>query len=149
MFKPIVVAMLVVAPLCSQGVKHTPEQAKALVARAIQYGKQYGVEKLISEATAGAFHVGAGSDLYISIYDAEGTIKAIGFNPKGLVGNNGMALKDADGKMFFKEIMTQAKAKGSGWVDYKWKNPTTNEIAAKSTYFEAWNGYVIASGIYK
>lgn len=135
--------------LAAQAPKPTAAQAVKLVQRAIQYGKQFGGEKLILETNQGIFHVGSGSELYVSVYDEAGMVRAIGYNAQKLVGTNGMGYKDVDGKLFFKEIITQAKEKGSGWVDYKWKNPTTDAVQAKSTYFESWNGLVICAGIYK
>lgn len=148
--RPLAIAITLSSlALFGQTTKPTAAQAETLVKRAIQYGKQYGGEKLISETNQGVFHVGSGSELYVSVYDDKGFVRAVGFNAKGLVGINGMDFKDSDGKLFFREIITQAKAKGSGWVDYKWKNPTTSAVGPKTTYFEYWDGLIVAAGIYK
>jgi hypothetical protein len=37
----------------------------------------------------------------------------------------------------------------SGWVDDKWPNPVTKDIAQESTYVEKYGKYVIGCGIYK
>lgn len=42
-----------------------------------------------------------------------------------------------------------ANSKGKGWVDYKWPNPTTKAVEAKSTYIEKTDDLVIGCGIYK
>jgi len=66
-----------------------------------------------------------------------------------LIGKDVTDLKDADGKYFIKDILAKAKSDGSGWIDYRWPNPTTKEIQLKSVYFEQAEGLVIASGYYK
>lgn len=48
-----------------------------------------------------------------------------------------------------KEIVSKAASSGSGWVDYKWVNPVTKEIQAKSAYFEKADDVIISSGFYK
>jgi signal transduction histidine kinase len=131
--------------------KPTLAQAEGLVKKAIAYGKKMGAAKLIDETNQGIFHVGSGSELYISIYNDEGVVKAVGFNTKALVGINGMTLKDKspEGKLFFKEIVTTAKAKGSGRIDYMWPNPVSNQVGTKTVYFEYWDGLILTAGVYK
>lgn len=41
-----------------------------------------------------------------------------------------------NGKYMTREMVELAKNKGSGWVDYLFKNPDTSEIAPKSSYVE-------------
>jgi signal transduction histidine kinase len=67
-----------------------------------------------------------------------------------IIGKNMKDLKDADGKLFIQEMMAAAKTKGSGWVDYKWKNPKTGEVLPKSSYVEKLgDNAFIGCGIYK
>jgi cytochrome c len=66
-----------------------------------------------------------------------------------LVGKNLVVLPDADGKLFRKEVIDQAQAKGSGWVDYRYNNPTTGEIEKKSTYFFKSGDVILEAGIDK
>jgi signal transduction histidine kinase len=131
------------------GGKATPDEAKALVKKAAAFVKANGNDKAIAEFNnrKGQF-VNDERELYIFVLDKNGTTLANGVNQR-LVGKNVMELKDVDGKKFIKEMITTAEAKGSGWVDYKWTNQTTNAIEPKSTYFEKVNDIVVGCGVYK
>jgi len=126
-------------------------KAEALVKQAVAFAKANGVEKLLQETNngSGKFHVAAGSDLYIFIYDDKGTVKAIGYNTGALVGKNRIDMKDPDGKMVIQELLKMTKTKGKGWVDYKYPDPTDNKVKGKSSYVELYEGLTIGSGIYK
>lgn len=126
-------------------------KAEALVKQAVAFAKANGVDKLLQETNngSGKFHVAAGSDLYIFVYDMEGTVKAIGYNTAALVGKNRIDMKDPDGKMVIQELIKVAKSKGKGWVDYKYPDPSDNKVKGKSSYVELYEGLVIGAGIYK
>jgi hypothetical protein len=88
-------------------------------------------------------------DLYLlSVSLSDGVFRAHGNNPR-VLGAMGMQSKDVDGKFFMVEMIELAKTQGSGWVDYKWNHPVTNEIAVKSSYVERAGDVLIACGIYK
>lgn len=129
----------------------TPAQAEKLVNAAVTYAKQNGMDKLIQQTNQadGRFHVGAGSQMYIFIYDLNGVCKGIGFNSSVLAGVNRIDLKDPDGKFIIREFIATAKGKGKGWVDYKYPNPQTNKIEQKTSYVVLHEGFVIGAGIYK
>ena len=126
-------------------------QAEALVKQAVAFAKQNGIDKLIQETNQGSgkFHVAAGSELYIFIYNQQGVVKAIGYNTAALVGKSRIDMKDPDGKMVIRELINVAKTKGSGWVDYKYPDPTDNKVKQKTSYVELSDGLVIGSGVYK
>jgi signal transduction histidine kinase len=126
-------------------------QAEALVKQAVAFAKQNGMDKLIQETNQGSgkFHVAAGSELYIFIYDQQGVVKAIGYNTAALVGKSRIDMKDPDGKMVIRELINVAKTKGSGWVDYKYPDPTDNKVKQKTSYVELSDGLIIGSGVYK
>ena len=86
--------------------------------------------------------------VYLMVRGLDGTQLAHPINPK-LVGKNLVVLPDADGKFFRKEIIEQAQAKGSGWVDYRYNNPATGMIEKKSTYFRKDGDMILEAGIYK
>jgi signal transduction histidine kinase len=65
------------------------------------------------------------------------------------IGTNRWNIKDPDGVMIIQEFVKTVKAKGSGWVDYKFPNPKTNKMDAKTSYVEGMDGWVIGCGIYK
>jgi cytochrome c len=127
--------------------KGTADEAVALVKKAVAYVKANGAEKAFAEFNnpKGQF---INRDLYIFAQDMDGKMLAHGANSK-LIGKSLIDVKDADGKMFAKEIVEVAKTKGSGWIDYKWPNPVTKAIELKSTYVEKAGDILISCGIYK
>lgn len=129
----------------------TPVQAETIVKRAIGYARQNGPEKLFQQTNqlGGLFYAGPGSELYLFVYDLKGEMKAIGYNPAALVGKNRLDLKDPDGKLFVREFIKVAKEHGHGWVDYKYSNPTSKQVEAKTSYVELADGLVYCCGIYK
>jgi signal transduction histidine kinase len=42
-----------------------------------------------------------------------------------------------------------ARGSGKGWVDYKFRNPTTGKVAPKSTYVLRVDDVALEAGIYK
>ncbi len=83
----------------------------------------------------------------VAVLDASGNVLAHGANEK-LVGKSLAQLKDADGKAFVQEIMGHVTANKPGWVDYRWVNPVSKEIEAKSSFVEVQGGYGFMVGAY-
>jgi cytochrome c len=125
----------------------TAAEATAMVKRAIEFIKANGKEKAYAEFNnpKGAFK---DRDLYVFVYDMNGVTQSHGANPK-MIGKNLMELKDADGVMIVKSFIDVAKTKGKGWIDYKWPNPVSKAMEAKSTYVEKYEDILVGSGIYK
>jgi cytochrome c len=125
----------------------SPDEAVALVKKAIGYIKTNGKEKAFAEFSNpnGQFK---DRDLYIMVYDMNGNNKAHGANAK-LIGKNLSDIKDADGKLIVKSFIETASGKGTGWVDYKWPNPVSKAIEPKSTYVEKFDNILIGCGVYK
>ena len=123
----------------------TPEQAKALVEKAVTFYKANGKEKALAEFSnpKGQFVEG---DLYILAYDPKGTIIAHGGDPK-LVGQDYTGVHDPDGKYFAREFIKVGPE--GGWVDYKWMNYTTNKVEPKTTYLKRIDDVIIGCGAYK
>ena len=142
-------AFLALPVLTAPAPQSTPAQAETLVKRAVAYAKANGMDKLIKETNQGVFHVGSGSELYIFIYDMQGVVKAIGFNTQELVGKNRWDLKDPDGKFIIREFVSTVKAKGSGWVDYKYPNPSSGQMEQKTSYVVLVDGLIVGAGAYK
>lgn len=149
LFKSILVSCFVLSlnAAAAAADKGTAEEATTLVKKAAAYLNAQGKDKALAEVAdpKGQFVM---KDLYVFINDLNGVTLAHGGNAK-LVGKNVMDLKDADGKAFIKEMYDVAKTKGKGWVDYKWVNPVTKTIEAKSTYVEKVGDVLIGCGIYK
>jgi len=127
--------------------KHTPAEAIALVKKAIAYLNTNGKEKAIAAFNdpSGQF---ANGNLYIFAYDFNGIQLANSSNPK-MIGKNLIDMKDSDGKATVRAFIEMANTKGQGWVDYKWPNPTSKSVDAKSSYIEKAGDMLIAAGIYK
>ena len=127
--------------------KGTAAEAKAMVEKAAAFMKANGQEKTFAEINnkKGQF---VKDDLYVYACDIKGLTLAHGANEK-LIGRDFSDLKDADGKLFMREVMEGAKAKGSGWCDYKWTNPLTKNLEHKSAYFLRVGDVILMCGIYK
>jgi len=125
----------------------TAQEAEELVYQAIKYYKTHGKEKAFREFNDrnGQF---VKKDLYIFVQDEHGKLFVNPFNTS-LIGKSSFELKDAEGKYFVKEMINIAKQKGSGWVDYKWMDPTTGEVSLKSAYCLKVDDYIFSCGIYK
>ena len=131
----------------ASGVMASQKDAKALVDAAAAFVKANGKDAALEEFNkpTGQFDKG---DLYVFAYDTSATIVAHPKNPK-LIGKNLLDVPDTDGKLFRKEIVETAKSKGSGWVDYKYLNPETKKVEAKTTYVLKVGDLVLCCGAYK
>ena len=125
----------------------TPEEATAMVKKAVAHVKASGKDKGYADLSnkEGAFVSG---DLYVVVYGLDGTVRAHGANAK-MIGKNLIELKDVDGKAFVKERVEMGAAKPSFWQDYKFTNPVTKKIEPKSMYCERLDDSVVCGGIYK
>ena len=126
----------------------TKDEAVAMVKKGVAHVKSAGKDKAyadISDKANTEFHH---QDLYLTVYQLDGTVKAHGANAK-MIGKNLIELKDIDGKAFVKERMDLAKANATFWQDYKFTNPETKKIEPKSMYCEKLEDTVVCGGIYK
>jgi cytochrome c len=123
------------------------EEAKAMVENAIAFLKANGKVKTIAELNnpKGKFING---EVYVVALDLNATVLAHPTSPK-LVGVNTLEVPDPDGKFFRKDIQKLAKTQGSGWVDYKFKNPKTNKIESKTSFIKKVDDMILLCGIYK
>jgi cytochrome c len=125
----------------------TKAEAVAMVKRVQDKFKKDGPEATFAAVTKKdpAFH---DRDLYPFIYRLDGVNVAHGARP-ALVGKNLLNLKDPDGVPLIRQMVEIANAKGSGWVNYKWPNPTTNAIEDKTSYIEKMGDYFVGVGVYR
>jgi signal transduction histidine kinase len=143
----LVVVLLAVGFLAAQVfAAATPKDAEAWTKKAVEYFKANGKDKALAEFSKPKSEF-VKDDQYIYVLDLDG--KMVAHPNAKLMGKDFMTVKDADGKLFAVDIVKQAKEKGSGWVDYKWENPTTKKVEAKTVYFEKADGVIICSGAYK
>jgi cytochrome c len=124
-----------------------PDQAKAMVEGAASLIEKDGNDKAfaIIDDPSGPFVKG---NMYVFVTSFDGVTLAHGTN-KVLVGKSMIQVKDADGKLFVQEMIDVAKSKGEGWVDYKWPNPVTHKIEAKTTFLKRVGDELVGCGIYK
>lgn len=124
----------------------TAQEAMDMVERAGTLCRGQGRDALLAAIVdkSGPFNR---KDLYVIVQDITGRVLGHGRNPN-LNGADGNTLKDANGKLFSKEMVTVARHSGSGWVDYVWANPATKVLENKSCYVKLFDDLVLCVGIY-
>jgi len=125
----------------------TTKEAEMMVHQAVAFLKKEGPEKALGVFSdpKGVFTY---RDLYIYVLDVKGVMRAHGSHPE-FVGKDQMQRKDADGKFMTKDAIELAKAKGSGWLDYKWQNPVTGQVENKVAYVELVGDLVVGCGAFR
>lgn len=142
-------AMAAVVPLvpARAGEHGTAQEAKTLCEKAGDYLQKVGADKAFP-----AFDDRHGSfvdrDLYVFVRSMDGNTVAHGAN-MAMIGHTNLNLRDADGKLYNKEMIDLATSKGSGWVDYRWFDPLTKKIEQKSSFIERVGNYVVGVGFYR
>jgi signal transduction histidine kinase len=130
--------------------KGSKAEAEKMVAAALAHIKAVGAEQAFKDFSTkgGKWH---DRDLYVFCWDYTGTALCHGGNEK-LVGKNFIDLKDPDGKPLIRGLIDAAKsAPGKGWVDYKWTNPVTKQVEAKTSWTVRIPGTdtLLGVGVYK
>jgi cytochrome c len=150
-----VIMKLLAAALCfamtsvsAATVEPTEKDAIAMAERGAALVKEKGKEEMIKRINAKDPQFVQGS-LYVDMRDVKtGIVLAHPFNPS-IVGKDLTDVPDANGKKYRREIIELAAAKGKGWVDYQYKNPTSGKIEPKTTYILLVDGVVLEAGLYK
>ena len=126
----------------------TEKDAIAMVERGAALVKAKGKDEMIKKINAKDADYVQG-ELYIDMRDLKtGIVLAHPINPS-IVGKDLTDVPDANGKKYRREIIELAAAKGKGWVDYQYKNPTSGKIEPKTTYIQRVDDVVLEAGIYK
>ena len=126
----------------------TEKDAIAMAERGAAMVKAKGKDEVMKRISAKDPEFVQGS-LYIDMRDVKtGIVLAHPYNPS-IVGKDLTDVPDANGKKYRREIIELAAAKGKGWVDYQYKNPTTGKIEPKTTYILLVDGVVLEAGLYK
>jgi signal transduction histidine kinase len=126
----------------------TEKDAIAMAERGAAMVKAKGKDEVMKRITAKDPDFVQGS-LYIDMRDVKtGIVLAHPYNPS-IVGKDLTDVPDANGKKYRREIIELAAAKGKGWVDYMYKNPTSGKIEPKTTYILLVDGVVLEAGLYK
>ncbi len=141
----VLAAVLTMSLTVNAADRGTKAEAKAMAQKAAALFKEKGKDAFaVLNNKQGPF---VDRDLYVAALDVSGTVVAHGANEK-LVGKSLAQLKDADGKPFVQEIMAAVSANKPGWVDYRWVNPVSKEIEAKSSYVDVQGGHGFMVGAY-
>ena len=138
---------LVAAPVLANA--PTEKDAIAMVERGVALVKAKGKDEMMKRINAKDAEYVQG-ELYIDMRDLKtGIVLAHPYNPS-IVGKDLTDVPDANGKNYRREIIdVAAAAKGKGWVDYQYKNPTSGKIEPKTTYIQRVDDVVLEAGIYK
>lgn len=133
---------------CGAAVQAAPNEkdAMAMAERGAQFVRQYGKAAMVAKINSrdAEFNQGA---LYLAMRDLNGI--TIAHPTTALIGKDLLDVPDADGKLFRREMLGLAKGKGKGWVDYKFRNPASGKVEAKSTYVLRVEDVALEAGIYK
>jgi methyl-accepting chemotaxis protein len=124
------------------------EEALAMVKQGCDFLRRHGREALVADVNKLAKGRFVDRDLYLMVVGADDAVFiAHGNNPRVL--GLGPKSKDVDGKHFVQDMARMARAQGSGWIEYKWAHPVTNQVLTKTTYLERVGDLLVACGVYK
>lgn len=134
--------------LAENKARASTKDAELMVHKAVEYVRTQGKEKALA-----AFNDPKGPftylDLYMVVYDLNGTVIAHGRNAK-FVGRNDSTTKDAKGNWHFAHrVMELARTEGKGWVEYSIENPETHKQDDKVAYVERAGDLVLTCGVFK
>ena len=121
-------------------------EALALAERGAAFIRQHGKDEMIRKINTRDpdFNTGA---LYLAMRDLKGINLA---HPNtALIGKNMLDVPDADGKLFRYEMLAIANGRGRGWVSYRYLNPTTGKVEAKTTYVLRVGDVALEAGVYR
>lgn len=124
----------------------SPEDAVALVKKALAFLHTHGAEKTFKEISTpgGTFSDG---QLYAFVLTTDGICVAHGAYPN-LIGKNLNNLRDPDGVAPIAEFIKVAnKKEGKGWVEYRWPDPVSHRIEHKRSYVERDGKWIVGVGI--
>lgn len=124
----------------------SPEQAAAMLERAVV------TMQADSDKALAAFNDLNGGyiedDLYVFVVGLDdGKFRAHGVSPR-LVGTDGYALTDPNGKPIIRQMADALKDKDRGELDYAWRNPVTRKVENKHTLFRKVGNNLVGVGFY-
>lgn len=87
-------------------------------------------------------------DLYVFVIGLDDELMHANGGTPRLIGRKVGDLTDANGKHFVQEMLTIARRKGEGEVDYAWRNPLNQRVEKKHAYIVRVGSYLVGSGAY-
>jgi cytochrome c len=125
----------------------SPEEAKALALNAAALFESKGPAAIEAfNATKDSF---VDRDLYITVIDHQGVVRASSGPSAALIGKNTWDAEDSDGKKFVQEFwnITDGGA-NEGWLTYRYVDQVTKKLVQKRTFVRRIGDYVLTCGSY-
>ena len=119
------------------------QRAMALLDKAVEHIQQDGAEAVDDFAKQAQF---TDNELYVYALDMDGVFLASGGSSAVLVGDNVKSTADMYGKLFFQDMIAQARVTGGGVVEYHWTNPVDSSGEPKRTFFKRVGDVIVAVG---
>ena len=123
------------------------EEARVMLNKAVALLKKSGGKTAFKAFNdpQGGFAI---NDEYVFVIGLDdGKYRASGASPN-LVGVDVRELSDAAGTPLFKQMIALAKQKGSGTVNYVWRNPATNAVEQKHSLIQRVGDVLLGVGYY-
>jgi len=117
---------IVLSTVATLGMAETAAEAKAMLAEANALVASKGLSAAATEFNAGGKWKRGTAYVVLVGFDG-GTMLAHSDNPK-MTGKAMIEARDAAGKAFVQETITNVKASGESAVEIRWSNPTTKKI---------------------
>jgi len=128
------------------GERGTPDEAKAMLKKAVAHYKAVGRKQALADFNAKKTPFGD-RDLYVFCIGPDRIEVANGGFPS-YVGMSADAIKDAKGNAVGKAILDTASSKGEGSVEYLWLNPISHKTEPKVSFVEKVGDDVCGVGAY-
>jgi cytochrome c len=88
-------------------------------------------------------------DLYVTVTDRQGVVRASSGPSAALIGKNTWDAEDPDGKKYVQEFWNVTDGgDNQGWLTYKYVDPFTKKLARKKTFARRIGDYVLTCGSY-
>lgn len=122
------------------------EQASAMLERAVGAMQADSVKALAAFNDLNGGYIE--DDLYVFVVGIDdGKFRAHGVSGR-LVGSDGYALTDPNGKPVIRQMLDALKDKDRGELDYAWRNPVTRQVENKHTLFRKVGNNLVGVGYY-
>lgn len=122
------------------------EQASAMLERAVDAMQADPVKALAAFNDLNGSYIE--DDLYVFVVGIDdGKFRAHGVSGR-LVGSDGYALTDPNGKPVIRQMLDALKDKDRGELDYAWRNPVTRQVENKHTLFRKVGNNLVGVGYY-
>ena len=126
----------------------TADEAKAMALAAREFCRVHGGQALVEDVNRQGKGRFVDRDLYLMVIGVgDGVLRAHGNNVRNV--GMGPDSRDADGKLFLRDMAELARSRGEGWIEWKWAHPFTNEVLTKTGYVARAGDLLVVCGIYR